>query len=86
METFAVQHCLELAASCTVSDPAWKNVGGAEHKKTLQKAPDDAHAGKFSELVVWALDRIEREGAEDAPRIFRQFRQTATSRMRSGSW
>jgi DNA invertase Pin-like site-specific DNA recombinase len=35
----------------------------------------DAHAGKFSVLVVWALDRIVREGAEDALRIFRQFRQ-----------
>jgi DNA invertase Pin-like site-specific DNA recombinase len=33
---------------------------------------DDAHAGKFSVLIVWALDRIVREGAEDALRVFRQ--------------
>jgi hypothetical protein len=26
-------------------------------------------------LVVWVLDRIVREGAEDALRIVRQFRQ-----------
>ena len=39
---------------------------------------DDAHAGKFGVLVIWALDRIVRDdesGAEAALRIFRQFRQ-----------
>jgi Resolvase, N terminal domain len=75
VETFAAHHGYELAASCTVSDSARKNGGGAEFKKILQKALDDAHAGNLSVLVVWALDRIVREGAEDALRIFRQFRQ-----------
>jgi DNA invertase Pin-like site-specific DNA recombinase len=32
-------------------------------------------AGKFSVLVVWALDRVTREGAEGALRIIRQFKQ-----------
>jgi putative DNA-invertase from lambdoid prophage Rac len=41
----------------------------------LARALDDVHAGEFSVLVVWALDRITREGAEDALRIIRQFRQ-----------
>ena len=47
-------------------------------RKTLQRALDDAHAGKFGVLVIWALDRIVRDdesGAEAALRIFRQFRQ-----------
>jgi DNA invertase Pin-like site-specific DNA recombinase len=48
---------------------------GAEYKKTLQHALDDAHAGKFSVLIVWALDRIVRTGAEEALRTFRQFNQ-----------
>ncbi len=40
-----------------------------------QDTDNDAHAGKFSVLVVWALARIVREGAQDALRIFGQFRQ-----------
>jgi DNA invertase Pin-like site-specific DNA recombinase len=58
-----------------VSDSAWKNGGGEEYKATLQQALDDAWAGKFSVLIVWSLDRIVRLGAEDALRIFRQFRE-----------
>ena len=37
-------------------------------------ALDDAHAGKFGVLIVRALDRIVRNGAEDALRIIREFR------------
>ena len=55
---------------------SWR--GSYRHPKTLQRALDDAHAGKFGVLVIWALDRIVRDdesGAEAALRIFRQFRQ-----------
>ena len=58
------------------ADSAWKN--GPDYRKALKQALDDAHAGKFSVLIVWALDRIVRDdesGAEAALRIFRQFRQ-----------
>ena len=48
---------------------------GGEYKRTLKQALDDAHAGKFKVLIVWALDRITREGAEGALRIIRQFRE-----------
>jgi DNA invertase Pin-like site-specific DNA recombinase len=78
VEQFAVHHGYEITETYTVSDSAWKNGGGAEYRKTLQRALDDAHAGKFSVLIVWALDRIVRDdesGAEAALRIFRQFRQ-----------
>lgn len=74
VERFADHHGYEIAERYTVSDSAWKS-GGAEYKATLKRALDDAHAGKFSVLIVWALDRIVREGAEDALRVFRQFRQ-----------
>jgi DNA invertase Pin-like site-specific DNA recombinase len=73
VEQFAGHHGYEVAQTYTVSDSAWKNGGGAEYKKTLQCALDDAWAGKFSVLIVWALDRIVRNGAEEALRIFRQF-------------
>lgn len=75
VEQFATHHGYAEAKRYEVSDSAWKNGGGAEYRATLKRALDDAHAGEFSVLVVWALDRIVREGAEDALRIFRQFRQ-----------
>jgi DNA invertase Pin-like site-specific DNA recombinase len=73
VEQFAAHHGHEVAQTYTVSDSAWKNGGGAEYKKTLQRALDDAWTGKFSVLIVWSLDRIVRNGAEEALRIFRQF-------------
>jgi hypothetical protein len=45
------------------------------YRRTLQGALDDAHVGKFRVLIIWPLDRIVREGTEDALRVFRQFRQ-----------
>ena len=75
VERFAAHHGYEITERYVVSDSAWKNGGGPEYRKTLQRALDDAHAGKFGVLIVWALDRIVREGAEDALRIFRQFRR-----------
>ena len=75
VEQFAAHHGYEITETYTVSDSAWKNGGGPEYKATLQRALDDAHAGKFSVLTVWALDRIVRNGAEEALRIFRQFSQ-----------
>lgn len=75
---FANHHAYREAARYAVADTAWKNGGGREYKATLQAALDDAHAGKFKVLVVWALDRIVRDdesGAEAALRIIRQFRQ-----------
>jgi DNA invertase Pin-like site-specific DNA recombinase len=75
VERCAAHHGYEITERYVVSDSAWTNGGGPEYRKTLQRALDDAHAGKFRVLIVWALDRIVREGAEDALRIFRQFRQ-----------
>ena len=73
VDRFAGHHGYDIAQRYTVSDSAWKNGGGAEYKRTLQRALDDAHAGKFSVLIVWSLDRIVRNGAEGALRIMRMF-------------
>lgn len=75
VDRFTAHHGYQVTETYTVSDSAWKDGGGPEYRRTLKRAMDDAHAGKFSVLVVWSLDRIVREGAEDALRIFRQFRQ-----------
>lgn len=78
VETFTGHHGYQVTSTYTVSDTAYRNGGGPEYRKALAQALDDAHAGKFSVLVVWALDRIVRDdesGAEAALRIIRQFRQ-----------
>lgn len=78
VERFAAHHGHDIVKRYEISDSAWKDGGGAEYKKTLQQALDDAWAGKFRVLIVWALDRIVRDdegGAEAALRIFRQFRE-----------
>jgi DNA invertase Pin-like site-specific DNA recombinase len=75
LEKFAAHHGYEVVARYEVSDSAWNGgKDGGEYKKTLQRALDDAWQGKFSVLVIWALDRVTREGAEGALRILRQFR------------
>jgi DNA invertase Pin-like site-specific DNA recombinase len=76
VERFAAHHGYEFAARYEVSESAWNGgKDGGEYRRTLKQALDDAHAGKFSVLIVWALDRITREGAEGALRIIRQFRE-----------
>lgn len=72
---FAGHHGYDITATYTVDDTAWKNGGGPEYRKMLRQALDDAWAGKYRVLIVWALDRITRNGAEDALRIIRQFRE-----------
>ena len=76
LERFTAHHGYQVAETYTVSESAWNGgKDGGEYKRVLQQALDDAHAGKFSVLVVWALDRITREGAEGALRIIRKFRE-----------
>ncbi|HET9081345.1 MAG TPA: recombinase family protein [Trebonia sp.] len=73
---FAAHHGYALAARYKVSESAWN--GGkddGEYRRIMQQALHDAWAGKFSVLIVWALDRITREGAEGALRIIRRFRE-----------
>jgi putative DNA-invertase from lambdoid prophage Rac len=76
VERFAGHHGYEITARYEISESAWNGgKDGGEYRRTMQQALDDAWAGKFSVLIVWALDRITREGAEGALRIIRQFRE-----------
>jgi DNA invertase Pin-like site-specific DNA recombinase len=73
---FMTHHGLDVAATFQVSDSAWKDgEGGPEYKRAIERVLADAHAGKFKVLVVWALDRITRLGAEDALRLIRKLRE-----------
>ena len=40
---------------------------------------DDAHRGDFSVLVVWAVDRLSRQGIEELLRLIRQLRERNVS-------
>jgi DNA invertase Pin-like site-specific DNA recombinase len=76
VERFAAHHGYTITRTYTVSESAWNGgKDGGEYKNTLRQAQNDAHAGHFEVLIIWALDRITREGAEGALRIIRQFRE-----------
>ena len=75
IDTFAKARGLNITSTYVLHDSAWKNGGGEEYRMTLKRLLDDAWQGKFSVVVVWALDRIVRAGAEDALRIVRQLRE-----------
>lgn len=76
IEQFAAHHGYRITETYALDDSAWN--GGkdnGEYRAALQRALDDAWRGKFSVLIVWALDRLTRGGAEDALRLIRQFRE-----------
>ena len=76
IETFAAHHGYAIGERYEISDSAWRDgKGGPEYRATIRRMLDDAWAGKFSVLIVWALDRITREGAEGTLRIIRQLRE-----------
>jgi DNA invertase Pin-like site-specific DNA recombinase len=45
------------------------------HRETLAAMLADAHRGEFDVLVVWAADRITREGIEELLRLVRELRE-----------
>lgn len=74
--TFTRHHGLRVVRRFEMDDSAWKDdTGGPEYQRQLKAALDGAWRGEFSVLVVWALDRLTRLGAEDALRLIRQFRE-----------
>lgn len=76
LERFAEHHGYEIVKRYELSDSAWNGgKDGGEYKAAMAQAMDDAWRGEFETLIVWALDRITREGAEGTLRIIRQFRE-----------
>lgn len=74
IEQFATHHGYDLSRAYRVSDSAW-NAGGPEYRRELNAALSDAHRGTYEVLIVWALDRLTRGGAEEVLRLIRQFRE-----------
>jgi DNA invertase Pin-like site-specific DNA recombinase len=72
LEQFCQHHGYEITRRYLLNDVSAFN--GA-HKETLNAALDDAYRGEFSVLVVWAVDRICREGIEELLKLIRQLRE-----------
>ena len=63
---------LEVAAEYVLEGvSAWTGA----HREQLRQALDDARAGRFEVLLVWARDRLERGGIEPTLRVMRQLRE-----------
>jgi Resolvase, N terminal domain len=83
VSAFAAHDGYDVVRRYEVSDSAWKR--GTEYRATLKQAMDDAYAGQFEVLIVWSLDRLIREGAEQTLRLFRQSGSAAAPSCRSRS-
>jgi putative DNA-invertase from lambdoid prophage Rac len=59
LEGWAKQRGFEITKNYAENESAWH--GG--HQKELQHLMDDARRGKFELVLVWALDRLSREGS-----------------------
>ncbi len=55
---WAERRGLEVVTTYQFQESAWKGA----HQKQLAHVYRDARAGKFQVLLVWALDRLSREG------------------------
>jgi len=75
IERFAAHHGYPITRRYQVSESAWDVADGGGYQDTLQRALDDAYRGQFKILIVWALDRLTRGGAEDMLRLIRRFRE-----------
>lgn len=53
--------------------------GKAEHREMLGRALADARLGHFDVLLVWALDRVSREGVEATLGTLRRFASHGTA-------
>jgi DNA invertase Pin-like site-specific DNA recombinase len=74
VEQLVAHRGLQEVARYVVSDSA--SQPGPEYKAALAALLADAHAGRFDVLVVWAADRLSREGIEALLRIVRQLRES----------
>ena len=58
LEDYAKRHDLNIVLTYTEAESAWKN----GHQTELTRLLEDARHGKFQVVLVWALDRLSREG------------------------
>ena len=72
LRQWAARRGLAVAAEYVVDGAsAWKG----EHREQLAAALSSARLGKYDVLLVWALDRIDREGVENTLGVLRRFHE-----------
>jgi len=59
LEDYARRHDLDITQVYSESETAWKN----GHQSQLAQLLKDARGSKFQVVLIWALDRLSREGA-----------------------
>jgi DNA invertase Pin-like site-specific DNA recombinase len=59
LEDYAERRGFEVVRIYSENETAWK----AGHQAELAKLLEDARKGRFEVVLVWALDRLSREGA-----------------------
>jgi DNA invertase Pin-like site-specific DNA recombinase len=76
LRQWAARRGLEVAAEYVVDGAsAWKG----EHREQLATALADARRGRYDVLLlVWALDRLDREGVESTLGLLRRFHEAGT--------
>ena len=58
LQAWAERRGLEVVRVYQVQESAWRGA----HQKQLTQVYKDARAGRFKTLLIWALDRLSREG------------------------
>jgi putative DNA-invertase from lambdoid prophage Rac len=72
LRAWAARRGLEVAAEYVLDGAsAWKG----EHRDRLAQALADARLGRYEVLLVWALDRLSREGVEVTLGLLRRFHE-----------
>ena len=71
LKEWAEQRGLELIKVYEETASAWKN----GHQKQLAELMEDARKGKFKIVLVWALDRLTREGVAGLILLIRRFNE-----------
>jgi putative DNA-invertase from lambdoid prophage Rac len=71
LREFAKRRGLEVEIEYVSEESAWNG----KHQAQITQALQDARLGRYQVLLVWALDRLSREGVEAMLRTLRQFRE-----------
>ena len=72
LRKWAARRGFEITAEYVLEgESAWNG----KHREQLRQALTDARLGKFEVMLVWALDRLSREGVEATLGLLRQFRE-----------
>ena len=71
LRKWAASRDFKIVTEYILEESAWNG----KHKAKLQQAMEDARLGRYDVLLVWALDRLSREGAEALLATMRQFRE-----------